>query len=131
MKSANEVDLDHLSTEKLSLAPADIHRTIREYAAGGMPEAQRALRLWESRAGSSVHYDTASEADFALCSELAFWCKEDARLMNQCFQDSNRYRDKWKQVHYGNGMTYGERAIQKAINTNPDTYSADRYVVWE
>lgn len=130
-KSAGELDFKGLSTEQLSLTPADIHRTIREYATGGMKGAQRALRLWESPAGSSDHYPSASEADLALCSDLAFWCKEDARLMNQCFEDSNRYRDKWAQVRYKDGSTYGEGTIQKAITTNSETYSSDRYVVCE
>lgn len=130
-KSTEELDLEAVSTTSVSVGQRDIRRTIREYATDGSSSARRALRLWDSTAGSDDRYDSASEADLALCSDLAFWCQEDARLMDRCFRRSSRHREKWDEVHYSDGRTYGEGTIQVAIDTNYETYSVDRYVVWE
>lgn len=130
-RSPDELDLGARSARTLSLTAEDIWRTIREYAAGGSDEAKDTSRLWNSRAGTSVGYQSASEADLGLSADLAFWCREDARLMDKCFRRSSRYRNKWDEVHYKDGRTYGEGTIQTAINSNYGTYSVDRYVVWE
>lgn len=130
-KDPHDLVLERVSTETLSLAAIDIHRTLREYANGGHGHAQNVLRLWESRPGQTFTHSSASEADLALCSHLAFWCREDARLMDDCFRKSSRIRDKWDEIHYSNGRTYGEETIRVAIHSNPDTYHGKGYVVWE
>ncbi|QLD89195.1 hypothetical protein HWV07_09180 [Natronomonas salina] len=130
-KPSDEVDMERLSTSTLSLTPTVIRRTIKEYAAGGMEGAKDALRLWESPAGSTDRYSSASEADLALCSHLAFWCQEDASLMDRCFRASSRHRSKWRQVSYRDGRSYGEGTIQVAIASNPNTYTVGKYVVWK
>lgn len=130
-KQYHDFGLELLSTSTVSLTPTDIRRTIKEYAAGGSDGAKRALRLWGSSGESADRYTSASEADLAFCSDLAFWCQEDARLMVRCFRASSRHRDKWRQVSYKDGRTYGEGTLQVAIATNYATYSVDRYVVWK
>lgn len=126
-------DLESESNSTLDLRSVDIRRTIWEYAAGGSHQAKRTKRLWRSPKSSSAGYPSASEADLALCSDLAFWCQKDARLMNECFEESNRYREeKWNRIAYSNGQhTYGQATIQLAIESTSDTYSADRYVIWD
>lgn len=130
-KSPGELELQRLSTETLSLDANDIYRTLQEYANGGHRSAQNILRLWESRPGRTYEHSSASEADLALCSHLAFWCQEDAQLMDNCFRMSSRLRDKWDEIHYSNGRTYGEETIRVAVHSNPDTYHGKGYVVWE
>ena len=122
--------LEEQSSTTLNFRPTDIWRTIREYAAAGYDHEQ-VLRLSRSPAGSDAGQTSPSEADLALCSHLAFWCQEDAQLMDQCFRESNRHREKWDEIHYADGRTYGEGTIQTAIQSNPETYSANRYVIWE
>lgn len=130
-EGAEGLDLEETSETSLALDPVDIKRTIREYATDRMSSAQDALRLWESRPDDSLWYPSPSEADLALCSHLAFWCREDATLMDRCYSRSNREREKWDRVAYSDGRSYGDGTIQTAIKSNYETYSVGKYVVWE
>ena len=65
--------------------------------------------------GNWSEYPSQSEADLALCSHLAFWLKGDAAAINAAFRESWLYRDKWNEKHHGDGRTYGEATIEKAI----------------
>jgi hypothetical protein len=72
--------------------------------------------------GDFSGYPSRSEADQALCNHLAFWTGNNAEQMDRIFQASGLYRDKWIQKHYGDGRTYGEATIQKAIESTTETY---------
>lgn len=126
-KRSTDFDLENMSAPSLDLAPDEIRRTIEEYAEAGSQPAERTLDRWDSPEGSSLEFPSSSEADFGFVSDLTFWCKEDARLIDQCFRRSNRMRDKWLEVHYADGRTYGEMTIQMAIQSNYDCFSG-RYV---
>lgn len=102
-----------------------IKRTIDAHTANGSKEARRAKELWENPGART--YDSPSEADMAFASDLAFWCREDATLMDRCVRRSSRYRSKWDEVHYDDGSTYGEETISEAIQSNIDVFSG-RYV---
>lgn len=115
-------DLEKVSRSSASVQVEDIRRTLEEYAKDGRSEAQRALNRWDSPAGSDCGFPSASEADMAFVADLAFWCREDAGLMDSCFRASNRMREKWDEVHYADGRTYGDGTIQKAVRTNYDTF---------
>jgi primase-polymerase (primpol)-like protein len=41
----------------------------------------------------------------ALVADLAFWCKEDANLMDDWFRASHRMRSKWDEVHYADDLS--------------------------
>ncbi len=69
-------------------------------------------RLWS---GSTVGYDSHSEADIALCCLLAFWTGGNHNQMDQLFRQSGLARAKWDDVHYGDGATYGERTLERSI----------------
>jgi putative DNA primase/helicase len=58
---------------------------------------------------------SASEGDLALCSSLAFWTGGDAEVMDRLFRESWLYRRKWDTPHYGDGRTYGQVTIAKAL----------------
>ncbi len=58
-------------------------------------------------------FPSASEADFSLCTMLAFWTRKDAAQMDRIFRQSGLYRDKWDEVR--GGQTYGEWTIARAI----------------
>lgn len=100
----------------------EIYRTIEEYAKTDSREAQRAKRRWHSSAGSSLEFPSASEADLALVADLAFWCRNQEHLIDECFRRSNRARAKWDEPHYSDGRTYGEGTIQTAVRTNFDIF---------
>lgn len=57
-----------------------------------------------------------SGADFKECKTLAFYTGGDAERIDRLFRRSALYRpDKWDEVHRGDGATYGEMTIEKAI----------------
>jgi hypothetical protein len=67
-----------------------------------------------------------SEADLALCSELAFWTGPDAARIDRLFRQSALFRDKWDDVHDGEGRTYGEMTIAAALASKADFYNWSR-----
>ncbi|WP_066419207.1 phage NrS-1 polymerase family protein [Halorubrum aethiopicum] len=79
-------------------------------------------RLWN---GNTVGYDSQSEADMALCCLLAFWTGGDRTQMEQLFRQSGLLREKWDEVHYADGSTYGEKTIERAIATTSEFYDPD------
>jgi len=79
-------------------------------------------RLWN---GDTVGYDSQSEADMALCCLLAFWTGGDRTQMEQLFRQSGLLREKWDEVHYADGSTYGEKTIERAIATTSEFYDPD------
>lgn len=110
-------------TEQEGVDPKDIYRTIEEYAKDGRSAAQRAKKRWHSSSGSSLEFYSASEADLGFVSDLAFWCRENERLIDKCFRQSNRMRSKWEEIHYDDGRTYGEGTIQTTVRSNYDSFS--------
>ncbi|WP_277555893.1 phage NrS-1 polymerase family protein [Halobaculum limi] len=76
-------------------------------------------RLWN---GSTGGYDSNSEADMALCFLLAFWSGGDAAQIDRLFRQSDLYREKWDDIHYADGSTYGEKTIERAITGTSDFY---------
>ncbi|WP_222847838.1 hypothetical protein [Haloferax sp. KTX1] len=76
-------------------------------------------RLWN---GNTVGYDSQSEADMALCCLLAFWTGGDRTQMDHLFRQSGLLREKWDEVHYADGSTYGEKTIERAIATTSEFY---------
>ena len=74
--------------------------------------------LWN---GSTNGYLSHSEADMALCSQLAFWTGKDAVLMDKLFRKSGLMREKWDRKQ--SGTTYGAITIQKAIEHCKDVYT--------
>ncbi|MFC4407253.1 phage NrS-1 polymerase family protein [Haloarchaeobius iranensis] len=79
-------------------------------------------RLWN---GSTRGYESQSEADMALCCLLAFWTGNDESRMDRLFRDSGLYREKWDEVHYADGSTYGEQTIANAVQVSDETYEQD------
>ena len=58
-------------------------------------------------------FPSASEADFSLCTMLAFWTRKDPEQMDRIFRRSVLYREKWDEDR--GGQTYGQWTIAKAI----------------
>jgi primase-polymerase (primpol)-like protein len=76
-------------------------------------------RLWR---GSTAGYESQSEADMALCCVLAFWTGGDRYRMDELFRQSGLLREKWDEVHYADGSTYGEKTIERAIGRTSEFY---------
>lgn len=63
-------------------------------------------RLW---GGDTSSYPSPSEADLALCSELAFWTQGDKARIDRLFRQSGLMREKW------NRHDYRKRTVSKAL----------------
>jgi len=74
--------------------------------------------------GDISQYDNDhSRADLALCQKLAFWLGKDEALIDQAFRQSKLYREnKWNNKHRGDGATYGQMTIKKAISRTSKVY---------
>ncbi|WP_254533436.1 hypothetical protein [Natrinema gelatinilyticum] len=79
-------------------------------------------RLWR---GSTAGYDSQSEADMALCCLLAFWTGGNQTWIDRLFRQSSLLREKWDEVHYADGSTYGEKTIERAIANTSEFYDPD------
>ena len=75
--------------------------------------------------GRTDGYDSHSEADMALCLHLAFWTGGDPSRMDALFRQSGLFREKWDEVHYADGATYGERTIERALDRVDEVYAPD------
>lgn len=69
--------------------------------------------LWSGDWEWSGKYGSQSDADMALCNQLAFWTRKDPAQMDRMFRQSGLMRDKWDEQR--GGMTYGGLTIQEAI----------------
>lgn len=67
-------------------------------------------------------YPSQSEADLAFCGKLAFWTGKDAGAMDSLFRQSGLMRSKWDEKHFGDGRTYGQSVIEKAVNGCQEVY---------
>jgi hypothetical protein len=84
--------------------------------------AKNGDKLRSLLAGNCGGYPSASEAEMALCSLLAFYTQDESQI-DRLYRGSKLVRDKWDEKHYGDGATYGERTIEKAISSATEIYS--------
>jgi putative DNA primase/helicase len=67
--------------------------------------------------GDTSAYGSASEADSALCTLLAFWCDRDPGQIDHLFRQSGLYRPKWERADYR------KRTINHACQHIPESIS--------
>lgn len=71
--------------------------------------------------GDYSDYPSQSEADLALCNELAFWCGNNPEQIDRLFRQSKLYRKKWDEKH--GDKTYAEMTIRKALENSTETFT--------
>lgn len=76
--------------------------------------------LW---AGSTAGYPSRSEAVLALVSCIAFWTGPDEARIDRLFRQSALMHDKWDARHSGDGATYGQMTIAKALAGRTEFYA--------
>lgn len=70
-------------------------------------------------------YNSQSEADLALCNQLAFWTQKNSEQMDRIFRSSGLMRAKWDEKR--GDTTYGEITISKAILNCTEVYQPKRH----
>ncbi|MFA9418160.1 hypothetical protein [Natrinema sp. HArc-T2] len=116
--SENKVRAQQASTHETSQSVTLEDEELLERARNAS-NGEKFERLWR---GSTTGYESQSEADMALCFLLAFWTGGDAARVDQLFRQSGLLRDKWDEVHYADGSTYGEKTVERAIANTDDVY---------
>lgn len=69
-------------------------------------------------------FNSQSEADLALCGQLAFWCQKDEGQIDRIFRSSGLMRPKWDEKRGAN--TYGQMTVSKAVAMCSDVYIPQR-----
>ena len=67
-------------------------------------------------------YPSQSEADLALCGNLAFWCGQSPAQIDRLFRGSKLFRKKWDERHHRAGRSYGQGTIDKALEGKTEFY---------
>ena len=67
--------------------------------------------LWS---GDTSNHPSHSEADLALCGQLAFWTGRGPEQIDRLFRRSGLMREKWDEQH--GGQTYGAMTIAQALS---------------
>lgn len=70
-------------------------------------------------------YTSQSEADLALCNQLAFWTQKNYEQIDRIFRNSGLMRAKWDSKR--GDSTYGEMTIRKACAACIDVYEPKKY----
>ena len=81
----------------------------------GAANGPKFSKLWQ---GNWDGYPSQSEGDLALCRQLAFWTGGDGQRIDRLFRQSGLFRQKWDCQHRGDGRTYGELTVKKALHTH-------------
>lgn len=95
-------------------------------AKGAPKQGETFRRLW---GGDITGYDSPSEACLATVRILAFWCGNEAARIDRLFRQSGMYflcSDKWDEIHYASGETWGERLISIACQSTTSTFTRRR-----
>lgn len=103
----------------VSLADIDLVKRARRFANGS-----RFSALFDGGRWQECGYESQSSGDLALASTLAFVTDRDAVRIDRLFRASAMMRPKWDERHFGDGRTYGEATIQRAISGLRETYKA-------
>lgn len=103
-------------------APVDLDDAALIEKARTAANGSKFERLWN---GDWSDYPSRSEADLALCSQLAFWTGGERDRIDRLFRQSGLYRQKWDESHFANGRTYGAATVDKAIAQAQTFYGTD------
>jgi hypothetical protein len=77
------------------------------------------------RGDTGGHGGDASRADSALCFHLAWWTKDRGQI-DRLFRQSALMRPKWDERHSGDGRTYGEMTVDRALEHVSGGYTPGR-----
>lgn len=109
--------VDHAERSEITLPDEDLLEKAKQAVNG-----ERFTQLWN---GSTAGYESHSEADMALCCHLAFWTGGHEQQIDRLFRRSGLMREKWDEIHFADGSTYGEKTIERAVNRVDDYYDPD------
>jgi hypothetical protein len=110
-------EMKQIRQPKLGVLPEDLRLKLDE--AFTSKHGKKIKKLFD---GDTSGYPSPSEADQALCNHLAFWLDRDPAKIDRAFRCSFLFRDKWDENRYGDGTTYGQMTIRKAVKLTTDAH---------
>jgi putative DNA primase/helicase len=122
-EASSEASSGHSETTRGASGPGnDLSDEEVLFRARNGKNGERFRRLYDE--GDTSGYGSKSEADLALVGELGYWTAGDREQIDRLFRRSALMREKWDERHHGDGRTYGEGTIDKALSgrTEDDYY---------
>lgn len=132
MIECRQAELDRLFI-KYAGDPVNVLSEVVDHGEWTQADQELCAKIYQSKQGDKFQklfdgqitdYESQSEADLALCSTLAFWCRKDADQMNRIFRQSKLYRPKWDEKH--GQQTYGQMTLQRAIEGVASVYGENQ-----
>ena len=118
---------------RVESAKGPVQKTNRSPSTASPDDAEVLRRAFRAKNGAkfdaiyrgddSYHDGDTSAGDLALCSMLAFYTQDEEQI-DRLFRASPRMRDKWDEVHYSSGETYGERTVQVGLEGLTEIHAA-------
>jgi putative DNA primase/helicase len=118
-KTPTLADPCRMPIERVDLNDIELLDRARRFSNGA-----RFAALFDAGDWRGCGYESQSSADLVLASALAFITNRDAPRIDWLFRASGLMRPKWDERHYGDGRTYGEATIEKAIAGLTNTYAS-------
>jgi hypothetical protein len=115
-------DGPHRAVARSIVDPANDDDDQRLARVRGSAQGAAFTRLFDGGDLSAYGGDQSS-ADLALADYLAFWFGPDPTRIDRMFRRSALMREKWDKQHYGDGRTYGQATIDKALAGRTEFYA--------
>jgi len=117
-KPFNEIDGSNLPVSNKIFTDEEIINILKTHSVAGIRDAFNQL-FYEGERNPAARLHT--EEDLELCNLIRYYT-QDFEQIDRIFRQSKMMRDKWDEVHWGNGDTYGEGTIKASLNTRTKVY---------
>jgi len=114
-KTFNEVDDINLPVSNKIFTDEELIDRLKNHPIAGIKEDFNQLFFRGQK--TSDH----SSDDLSLCNLMRYYT-QNIEQIDRIFRQSALMRDKWDEVHFGNGDTYGEGTVKIFLNTRTKVY---------
>jgi len=114
-KTFNEIDGNDLPVSNKIFTDEEIINILKIHPVTGIKEDFN--QFFYKGQKTSDH----STDDLSLCNLMRFYTQKEGQI-DCIFRQSKLMRDKWDEVHFGNGDTYGQGTIKISLNTRTKVY---------
>jgi uncharacterized protein (DUF927 family) len=115
-KTFNEIDGSNLPKSNKIFTDEEIINILKAHSVIGIKEDFN--QFFYKGQKTSDH----SSDDLSLCNLMRYYT-QNIEQIDRIFRQSALMRDKWDEVHFGNGDTYGEGTIKISLNTRTRVYT--------
>ena len=117
-KTFNEIDDRDLLVSNKIFTDEELINLLKNHPVPGIKEAFNQL-FYKGERNPAAHLHT--EEDLELCNLMRYYTQSFEQI-DRIFRQSALMRDKWDEIHFGNGDTYGEGTVKTSLNTRTKVY---------